>query len=235
MAKDRNNDNDKRNKKKKRRHDNSPDDKYQIDKDSIDEEFGDDKEKKIKSQKDALNKEEEELLTEEEQLKKKEEELKKKKAEILRKKIELAKQFDDFKMGIYEKTGLDQIEILRRLQELEGDSTIKPEASLSRIRVFLQEINQVRQELARLDSNLAGAIFYENEVFPLLNSLFFLAGMAGDLSLVARNLIQVSLAKNSKIEDSIALTYRMVRLADRMFNLLEAKIYKLIRILSVNE
>ena len=164
-----------------------------------------------------------------------EEEIKKKKEAELKLKIELANQFDKFKYGIYKQTGLDQVEFLEALKESETESTIKPEASLSRVRVFLQEINQIRVELATLDTNLAGAVFYENEVFPLLNSLFFLAGLAGDLSIVARSLIQVSLAKNSKIEDAIDLTYRVVRLSDRIFDLLQLKMYKLMKILRVNE
>lgn len=240
MSKDRDGSKDNKHRKKKKRHDNTTESKNEEIKDDIDSTESDNETEDTKDgSKGKIGDNESSSSGPSKQgsgkKKMSPEDLKKKKEEILRKKIALAKQFDDFKLGVYKQTGLNEISFLEALQELENESTIKPEATLSRVRVFLQEINQIRQELARLDTNLAGAIYYENEVFPLLNSLFFLAGMAGDLSLVARNLIQVSLAKNSKIEDAIALTYRMVRLSDRVFSLLEIKIYKLIRILSVNE
>ena len=228
MAKDKNKDNRDDNKKDKKRHDSSSQN-ANINHQSNGEEKSKDNGDINESSKDDQN------ASENEKKLSMEEEIKKKKEEEIKKKIELAKQFDKFKNDIYTQTGLDQVEFLDALQESESESTIKPEATLSRVRVFLQEINQIRVELAKLDTNLAGAVFYENEVFPLLNSLFFLAGLAGDLSIVARSLIQVSLAKNSKIEDAIDLTYRVVRLSDRVFDLLQLKMYKLVKILKVNE
>ncbi|MCM1992529.1 hypothetical protein [Oceanirhabdus seepicola] len=228
MAKDKNKNNRDDNKKDKKRHDSSSQDTNINGQSNGEEKNKDngDKNESIKDEQKAPEKEKKLSI---------EEEIKKKKEEELKKKIELANQFDQFKNGIYKQTGLDQVGFLDALQEAESEATIKPEATLSRVRVFLQEINQIRVELAKLDTNLAGAVFYENEVFPLLNSLFFLAGLAGDLSIVSRSLIQVSLAKNSKIEDAIDLTYRVVRLSDRVFDLLQLKMYKLVKILRVNE
>ncbi|WBW99475.1 hypothetical protein [Oceanirhabdus sp. W0125-5] len=226
MAKDKNKNNKENNKKNNNGHDNQSNETNSNYQDNVDKKNnGKDKENNINNEKSS---EEGKKLS-------KEEEIKKKKEEELKLKIQLANQFDEFKSEIYKQTGLDQVDFLDALKEAETEALVKPEATLSRVRVFLQEINQIRVELAKLDTNLAGAVFYENEVFPLLNSLFFLAGLAGDLSIVARGLIQTSLAKNSKIEDALDLTYRVVRLSDRIFDLLQLKMYKLMKILRVNE
>ncbi len=229
MAKDKNKNNKDDNKKDNNKHDSSSQDKNVNGKDMAEKNIKDNENIQESSNDKEKSSENEKEFTVEEEIPKNKEQ------EELKKKIELANQFDKFKYDIYKQTGLDQVEFLDSLKETESEATLKPEATLSRVRVFLQEINQIRVELAKLDTNLAGAVFYENEVFPLLNTLFFLAGLAGDLSIVARGLIQVSLAKNSKIEDAIDLTYKVVRLSDRVFDLLQLKMFKLLKILRVNE
>lgn len=103
--------------------------------------------------------------------------------------------------------------------------------ALQQVGSFLQTINGLRIELARLDTNLAGLVYYENEVFPILNTLFFLAGVIGDLSLTARNLQQINSVKTSKLQEIIELNYDVDKLIERVFRLAEVKIYKLMRIL----
>lgn len=103
--------------------------------------------------------------------------------------------------------------------------------ALQQVGSFLQTINGLRIELARLDTNLAGLVYYENEVFPILNTLFFLAGVIGDLSLTARNLQQINSVKTSKLQELIELNYDVDKLVERVFRLAEVKIYKLMRIL----
>lgn len=103
--------------------------------------------------------------------------------------------------------------------------------ALQQVGSFLQTINGIRIELARLDTNLAGLVYYENELFPILNTLFFLAGIIGDLSLTARNLQQINSVKTSKLQELIELNYEVDKLIERVFRLVEVKVYKLIRIL----
>ena len=103
--------------------------------------------------------------------------------------------------------------------------------ALQQVGAFLQTINGIRVELARLDTNLAGLVYYENEIFPILNTLFFLAGVIGDVSLTARNLQQINSVKTSKLQELIELNYEIDKLIEKVFRLVEVKVYKLMRIL----
>ena len=126
---------------------------------------------------------------------------------------------------------VNNITIQTITQDTTPQSCLTNLGALQQVGSFLQTINGLRIELARLDTNLAGLVYYENEVFPILNTLFFLAGVIGDLSLTARNLQQINSVKTSKLQELIELNYEVDKLIDRVFRLAEVKIYKLMRIL----
>jgi hypothetical protein len=103
-------------------------------------------------------------------------------------------------------------------------------AELTRIRVNLTDINVIREELAKLDINLTERVYYDFEVFPLLNSLFFLSNAAENYSSAARNLAQVNFSKSSEIKQAINLTDESNDVSEKVLKALEQKIDILIKI-----
>lgn len=138
----------------------------------------------------------------------------------------------EYKKKILKEANVDIEELAKALNvDLEGEEGVFDEATLTRVRIFLSQINEIRVQLARLDTNLAGTVYYDNEVFPVLNILFLLATSAGEYSLIARNLSQISFAKTSKIKDILDLTYDLDKLAEIVFDVVEYKTKKFLRII----
>jgi hypothetical protein len=101
---------------------------------------------------------------------------------------------------------------------------------LNKIRVNLTDINVIREELAKLDMNLTERVYYDFEVFPLLNSLFFLSNAAENYSSAARNLAQVNFSKSSEIKHAIDLTDESNDVSEKVLKALEQKLDILIKI-----
>lgn len=141
----------------------------------------------------------------------------------------------EYKKKILKEANIDIEELLKALnvnqEEEDSDEPSFDEATLTRVRIFLSQINEIRVQLARLDTNLAGVVYYENEVFPVLNVLFLLSTAAGEYGLIARNISQISVAKTSKVKDMLDLTYDLEKLSEIVFDVAECKVKKFLRII----
>lgn len=118
-------------------------------------------------------------------------------------------------------------EEITKPEELKEDQVID---GLNEIRAGLQNVNLIREELAKLEFNLEGRVYYEQEVFPLLNVLSILSFAVERYSLSSQALSTIPLTKSSDICDIIHLAYESAELSEKVLKILEVKIKKLIEI-----
>lgn len=112
-------------------------------------------------------------------------------------------------------------------EELQADQVTD---GLNEIRAGLQNVNLIREELVKLDINLAGRVYYEQEVFPILNVLNILSFAVQRYALGAQSLSTIPLTKSSDICDIIRLAYESADLSEEVLKMLEVKVKKLIEI-----
>ncbi|MEL7597445.1 MAG: hypothetical protein AAGU01_04500 [Clostridiaceae bacterium] len=112
-------------------------------------------------------------------------------------------------------------------EEIKEDQVID---GLNQIRAGLQNVNLIREELAKLELNIEERVYYEQEVFPLLNVLSILSFAVERYSLGSQALSSIPLTKSSDICDIIQLAYKSADLSEEVLKILEVKVKKLIKI-----
>lgn len=101
---------------------------------------------------------------------------------------------------------------------------------LSEIREGLQNVNLIREELAKLEFNLEGRVYYEQEVFPLLNVLSILSYAVERYCIGSQALSTIPLTRSSDICDIIQLAYKSADLSEEVLKILGVKVKNLIEI-----
>ncbi|MCY6353912.1 hypothetical protein [Clostridium sp. ZS2-4] len=117
-----------------------------------------------------------------------------------------------------------------KITEPEEIKEDKVTEGLNEIRAGLQNVNLIREELAKLQFNLEERVYYEQEVFPLLNVLSILSFATERYSLGSQALSTIPLTKSSDICDIIQLAYQSADLSEEVLKILRVKIKRLIEI-----
>ncbi|KYH35088.1 hypothetical protein CLTEP_09080 [Clostridium tepidiprofundi DSM 19306] len=112
----------------------------------------------------------------------------------------------------------------------ETNSELYIPEELKKVSASIAEINILRQELAKLDLNLTERLYYDTEVFPLLNSLHILGFASENYASSARNIAQTNFGKSSKIKDALDLVYDVNDLSDEVLKALKCKLRIMINI-----
>ncbi|EJO5346807.1 hypothetical protein NRP93_000868 [Clostridium botulinum] len=94
----------------------------------------------------------------------------------------------------------------------------------------LQNINALREELIRLKLSPEALLYYNNEIFPLLNTLGTLSGTSLELATSATALSTAIYLKpkDSKIKDTLKLIYEINEQCEDIYDALKCKIDTLI-------
>lgn len=101
---------------------------------------------------------------------------------------------------------------------------------IRRIRENLQELNLIKEELAKLQLSPEAKVYFEFEVSPLLRTFEVLSYSIFNLSGSAERLSNINLSKTSEIKDIIELVYDVTDSDEDVFEVLKCKIDVLIKI-----
>lgn len=101
---------------------------------------------------------------------------------------------------------------------------------LDKLRIQLQNINIIRQELVKLDLNLSQKVYYETEIIPLLTTLEFLAFSSESLASGVDSLFNTNISKNSKLKNTVDLIYDINDSCEDVYRALRSKLKVLINI-----
>ena len=105
---------------------------------------------------------------------------------------------------------------------------------IAQLTLKLQNINILREELIKLELNPRGRIYFNNDINPLLTTLYQLsatsAALATSASLLSTSIVVHS--KDSKIKDTIYLIYRINDQCEDIYKELNIKIKELLKIVS---
>ncbi|MFD3156196.1 hypothetical protein ACFIJ5_04960 [Haloimpatiens sp. FM7330] len=101
---------------------------------------------------------------------------------------------------------------------------------LTKLREALENIVRIRELLIRLKTCPKELIFYEENVVPLLFTMYYLSFVSANLSREVSNLYNVNLSRNSKIKESIELIYEINDVLECMLPELERQIKILLKI-----
>lgn len=98
--------------------------------------------------------------------------------------------------------------------------------NISQTSALLQNINNIREQLARLNIDPAQRIYYENCVAPLLTTLYELSASSATLA-TSVNFLAVSPvvhAKNSQLKDTTHLIYHINEKCEDIYKVLKKRI-----------
>lgn len=95
---------------------------------------------------------------------------------------------------------------------------------------IIPELLATKESLIALKYNLDERIYYDREVFPLLNTLQSLSFSTSNLANAAIRVAETNLGRKSKIKDTLDLVYDLVDECDDVYRCLIVKINCLLKI-----
>ncbi|WP_051931392.1 hypothetical protein [Clostridium sp. KNHs214] len=98
------------------------------------------------------------------------------------------------------------------------------------LRDKLVALNQIREELVKLELDPKYRIFYDQNISPLLLSLLSLSYTSINFSTSASFLNTINTSKNSEIKDLLHLVYDIENLSEHVFCELEKQLDILIKL-----
>ncbi|WP_291632405.1 hypothetical protein [Clostridium sp.] len=91
-------------------------------------------------------------------------------------------------------------------------------------------INVLRYEVDRLPLDFKARAYFENDVRPLIDTLYTLSLASLDYSTSAKNVASINFGRSSKIKDALELTDEINGISDDLIKVLKCKVDNMLKL-----
>lgn len=111
-------------------------------------------------------------------------------------------------------------------QPSDNSPQVKAQTDLTNINIILQDLNSIKEQIAKLPLNPLQLSYFQNSVYPLLYTIEYLSTTSLNLASSANYLSTsiVTHAKDSKIRDTLHLVYTMNADCEDIYRILHKRI-----------